>query len=146
MATNLSKPECVTEAHLDYLDALRLSGVTNMYGAGAYVEEEFDVDAKTARTILTYWMQTFGDRKTETDTIAKEMAREILEDPAFRQEMQALTAPKAKDTMTPEERFAAHEQWLRDQKKAMAEIREMLARLSERIARLLDREDPEGGS
>ena len=47
---------------LDYLDELRESGETNMFGAGAYLEAEFDVDGKTARTWLTHWMQIFSAR------------------------------------------------------------------------------------
>lgn len=45
-----------------YLDMLRESGVTNMFGAGSYIEEEFDVDKRTARKFLTTWMETFSSR------------------------------------------------------------------------------------
>lgn len=43
-----------------FLDALRKSGVTNMFGAGAYLREEFDVTEETARTILVAWMEDFS--------------------------------------------------------------------------------------
>ena len=57
------RPENITEDHLEYLDGLRESGVTNMFGATTYLEEEFDnLDNKSSRTILTYWMKTFGER------------------------------------------------------------------------------------
>ena len=52
----------VSDEHLEYLDALRDSGDTNMFGAGAYLEKEFNVTRQEANTILSYWMKTFGDR------------------------------------------------------------------------------------
>jgi len=45
-----------------YLDNLRESGVTNMCGAGAYLEVAFDLDKTEARKVLTEWMKTFGER------------------------------------------------------------------------------------
>jgi hypothetical protein len=42
------------------LDALRESGITNMFGAGSYLQEEFGLTRAEARAILVYWMQTFG--------------------------------------------------------------------------------------
>ena len=45
-----------------YLDELRESGVTNMFGAGPYVEDEFDVDRRTARSLVVEWMETFEER------------------------------------------------------------------------------------
>jgi hypothetical protein len=57
--TNIDRPECVTDKHMDYLDALRESGVTNMFGAPAYVVSEFGVSKEDARTITSYWMKTF---------------------------------------------------------------------------------------
>lgn len=45
-----------------YLDDLRISGVTNMYGAGAYLEQVFDLERKVAGKILGAWMKTFGER------------------------------------------------------------------------------------
>ena len=56
-----TRPTIVTTEHLKYLDRLRQSGVTNMWGAGAYLESTFSLSAKTARAILMYWMETFGD-------------------------------------------------------------------------------------
>lgn len=45
-----------------FLDELRESGETNMYGAGPYVEDEFDVDRRTARSLVVEWMETFSKR------------------------------------------------------------------------------------
>jgi hypothetical protein len=48
------------EEYFDYLDALRLTGVTNMFGAGAYLEEEFGLKKSEARNILLKWMEQFN--------------------------------------------------------------------------------------
>ena len=49
-----------------YLDNLRESGITNMFGAGRYLEEDFGLDKTEARTIVTTWMNTFnGDLPPE---------------------------------------------------------------------------------
>ena len=46
----------------DYLDALRDSGATNMFGAAPYIVEEFGVSRTEAKTLLLNWMQTFAER------------------------------------------------------------------------------------
>lgn len=56
------RPEIVEDSHLEYLDNLRESGATNMFGAGIYLQDEFGVSRTDARTILTYWMKSFGVR------------------------------------------------------------------------------------
>ena len=58
----VEKPEIVTHEHLIYLDELRESGETNMYGAGLYLVKEFGVSKKESHTILAYWMKSFGER------------------------------------------------------------------------------------
>lgn len=47
------------EAMFYYLDELRESGSTNMFGAAPYLQQEFMVSSKEARKILTMWMATF---------------------------------------------------------------------------------------
>jgi hypothetical protein len=54
--------EYMMEEYFEYLDALRESGVTNMFGAGPYLQEAFGLDRYEARDILMKWMQTFGER------------------------------------------------------------------------------------
>ena len=56
----MERPKFVTDEHLTYLDILRDSGVTNMFGARPYLIEEFDLDNRLAAEILTYWMKSFG--------------------------------------------------------------------------------------
>lgn len=42
-----------------YLEGLRRSGVTNMYGASRYLEYEFSLDKYEAREILSSWMKNY---------------------------------------------------------------------------------------
>ena len=59
----VEKPEYLTEEHLLYLDKLRQSGVTNMFGAVPYILLEFpDLSEQQAKQVLLYWMKTFTDR------------------------------------------------------------------------------------
>lgn len=51
------------EEILEYLDRLRESGVTNMYGAGPYLVEQFEFDRKLADGLLGLWMNTFASRQ-----------------------------------------------------------------------------------
>jgi hypothetical protein len=47
--------------HKRFLDTLRESGETNMFGAGAYLREEFpELDKREANKIVTAWMEGFG--------------------------------------------------------------------------------------
>jgi hypothetical protein len=61
---SIEKPEKLHEDHLTYLDDLRESGVTNMFGATSYLLDEFpELEKNEARKILSYWMKTFSERK-----------------------------------------------------------------------------------
>lgn len=49
-----------------YLDALRESGATNMFGATPYLMDMFpELSLSKARGILSLWMKTFQDRHAE---------------------------------------------------------------------------------
>lgn len=48
------KPE-----HKKYLDKLRESGATNMFGATPFLMEEFGLEKKEARAILAEWIKSF---------------------------------------------------------------------------------------
>ena len=62
-ALEVEKPEHVTEEHLLYLDQLRKSGVTNMFGAVPFILLEFPaLSEQQAKQVLIYWMKTFSDR------------------------------------------------------------------------------------
>ena len=44
-----------------YLEDLRQSGVTNMFGAAPYLQEEFGLSKKEAREILGNWMTNYEE-------------------------------------------------------------------------------------
>jgi hypothetical protein len=55
MLTSVMQPE-----HKQYLDLLRETGVTNMFGARVYLMDEFpDLTKRLAQAILLEWMETF---------------------------------------------------------------------------------------
>ena len=58
----IEKPEILTDDHLLYLDDLRESGIINMYFAGSYLQDEFDMTKEEASQVLSYWMRTFSER------------------------------------------------------------------------------------
>lgn len=43
-----------------FLENLRRSGVTNMYGAVPYIQEEFNLDYETAKKVLIDWMKNYN--------------------------------------------------------------------------------------
>ena len=58
-----ASPSYVTDAHLEFLDVLRESGVTNMFGAAPYVNVEYPkLTPKESSSLVCYWMKTYGDR------------------------------------------------------------------------------------
>jgi hypothetical protein len=51
------------ESVFKFLDDLRESGVTNMYGAKSYIMEEFpEFNKYEAKELLMEWMRTFEER------------------------------------------------------------------------------------
>lgn len=70
-----TKKELEIEALEDafiYLDDLRESWATNMYGAGSWLSDEFSYTRKEASAVLVAWMKTFSDKP------AYDRAKEIL--------------------------------------------------------------------
>ena len=51
----------ITQEQRQYLNELRRSGVTNMFGAGACLEHEFGLTKKEAGDVLVEWMRTFSE-------------------------------------------------------------------------------------
>lgn len=45
--------------YFDYLNELRESGETNMFGAGQYLQNEFGLGRYEARDILKQWMESY---------------------------------------------------------------------------------------
>ncbi len=58
----IKRPASVEETHLIFLDELRESGETNMFGAGLYLREEFGLTSVQTNEILGYWMESFRER------------------------------------------------------------------------------------
>uniref|UniRef100_A0A6H1ZXK5 Cytochrome c domain-containing protein n=1 Tax=viral metagenome TaxID=1070528 RepID=A0A6H1ZXK5_9ZZZZ len=59
----MERPSFCEDEHLEYLDDLRESGDTNMYGATPYLQGGHPEFTKTeARGILSYWMKSFGNK------------------------------------------------------------------------------------
>jgi hypothetical protein len=65
MNKKIERPEIVEDDHLAYLDALRKSGLVNMFGASKHLTKEFGIMISEARIILTYWMESFSERHGE---------------------------------------------------------------------------------
>jgi hypothetical protein len=60
----------ITEGNLDpyfeYLDGLRESGETNMFGAAPYLQAAYpEMSSAEARKVLGEWMRTFSERHKE---------------------------------------------------------------------------------
>ena len=49
------------EEYLKYLEELRKSGATNMFGAAPYLEAKFGLTRTEARDVLRYWMDHYGE-------------------------------------------------------------------------------------
>ena len=60
MSTEVMNQE--KQAVFEFLDDLRESGATNMFGAAPYVQEEFGFDKRLARSFVIEWMETFSER------------------------------------------------------------------------------------
>ena len=59
----IDRPAVVTDEHLNYLDDLRESGDTNMFGAKPYLMGAFpELDKQDTCVVLSYWMASFGER------------------------------------------------------------------------------------
>ena len=59
------KPALLLDEHLIYLDRLRKRGITNMFGAGPYLQRQFSLSQEDAHEVLGYWMDTFSERHEE---------------------------------------------------------------------------------
>lgn len=56
---------CILKKYFDYLDHLRDSGTTNMFGAVPYLQKKFpelNFDKARAREVLMAWMDSYSDR------------------------------------------------------------------------------------
>lgn len=49
------------EKEFKFLEELRQSGQTNMYGAGVYLREEFNISKAESYEILNQWMTRYDE-------------------------------------------------------------------------------------
>lgn len=62
----MKREEFISNKHLEFLDVLRESGITNMFGARTFLMDEYsELKEKEAGIILNYWMSTFKERTKE---------------------------------------------------------------------------------
>ena len=47
------------ETYFEFLESLRQSGVTNMFGAAPYLQNAFGLDKYEAKDILIEWMESY---------------------------------------------------------------------------------------
>ncbi len=50
----------LTDEYRDFLNELRDSGETNMFGAAPYLVEHFDLEPRDAKKVLMAWMASFN--------------------------------------------------------------------------------------
>jgi hypothetical protein len=49
------------EKYFSFLNVLRDSGVTNMFGASPYLQSEFGLNRSEAKKVLAAWMNSFKE-------------------------------------------------------------------------------------
>lgn len=63
----LNDQETKRQCYWNYLEKLRRSGITNMYGASPYLAEEFGLDLNQAENILFDWMKNYNPEDYEEE-------------------------------------------------------------------------------
>ena len=64
--------------YFEYLDELRESGVTNMFGAGLYLRHSYTgMSIQDASKVLTAWMKTFNSDMTPSDRAEEAIRTEL---------------------------------------------------------------------
>lgn len=64
----VTHPDFVIDEYLEYLDDLRESGQTKMFGAGPWLTKTFGLDRHEARAVLTYgWRRSTSATRRKTD-------------------------------------------------------------------------------
>ena len=61
----------------EYLNELRESGATNMFGAVRYIVKEFRYSEEESRRILLLWMDNFNDEGNYSEIEDKNLSNEI---------------------------------------------------------------------
>jgi hypothetical protein len=66
----IKAPKGASQEHYDFLEDLRKSGDTNMFGAAPYLQAEFGLDKDRARRILVDWIEGHSDPARNMDSPA----------------------------------------------------------------------------
>jgi transposase InsO family protein len=48
---------------MEYLDMVRETDATNMYGAGPWLSNAYGLSKQDARAVLQHWMDTYNERR-----------------------------------------------------------------------------------
>ncbi len=63
--SDMKQPDAdVLAKHFEYLDALRSSGIVNMFGARSYLAKARRLKADAAGDVLAMWMKSFSKADT----------------------------------------------------------------------------------
>ena len=60
MCDVMNDHESKRQYYWNYLEELRRSGVTNMYGATPYLMDEFNLSKEDAKEVLKDWMENYN--------------------------------------------------------------------------------------
>ena len=67
------------QKHFDYLEELRQSGDTNMFGASPYLQHAFGLDRKEASAVLSKWMKLHSDpARVMSKPVTKQKAHRLV--------------------------------------------------------------------
>lgn len=66
--------------HFGYLDMLRESGATNMFGAASYLIRDQGVSRKDASAILSMWMKSFSRETSPVERARAALSRATASD------------------------------------------------------------------
>ena len=131
-----------------FLNDLRDSGVTNMFGAAPYLQKEFGLDKREARQVLANWMQSFSEHLDEERKYnqEEELRLDLISNRKFGCDFKKCTDEQKSEVLKDKDKVGVKE--VIDYDEALT-LRGMQADLKDQIAQLfrdMEQEaEPEGG-
>ena len=131
-----------------FLNDLRDSGVTNMFGAAPYLQNEFGLDKREARQVLANWMQSFSEHLDEERKYnqEEELRLDLISNRKFGCDFKKCTDEQKSEVLKDKDKVGVKE--VIDYDEALT-LRGMQADLKDQIAQLfrdMEQEaEPEGG-
>ena len=131
-----------------FLNDLRDSGVTNMFGAAPYLQNEFGLDKREARQVLANWMQSFSESLDEERKYnqEEELRLDLISNRKFGCDFKKCTDEQKSEVLKDKDKVGVKE--VIDYDEALT-LRGMQADLKDQIAQLfrdMEQEaEPEGG-